>query len=109
MSFLLHNLLHFGQLLHAAGLDVPAGRMVDVASALAHVDVERRVDFYFTLRSLLVRNPQDFRLFDEAFRVFWRPPAGEWSSRDLRAMGEQRRIGPPQVDIPPGGPDIDVK
>lgn len=98
---LLRNLLRFGELLHAAGLDIPAGRMVDVARALEHIDIGRRSDFYATLRSLLVHRPQDFALFDDAFRTFWRPPHGDWSSRDLRAMGEQRRFGPPKVEIPP--------
>jgi len=101
MSFLLHNLLHFGELLHAGGLDVPAGRMIDVAKALEYVDVRRRADFYITLRTLLVHRPQDFPLFDDAFRTFWRRPPGEWSTDDLRAMGERRRFGPPQVDFPP--------
>ena len=99
--FLLHNLLHFGELLHAAGLEVPAGRMIDVANALEHIDVGRRTDFYVTLRTLLVNRPQDFTLFDDAFRTFWRRPADQWSAGDLRAMGEQRRFGPPQVDFPP--------
>jgi len=101
VTFLLHNLLHFGELLHAAGLDVPAGRMIDVVRALQFVDVGRRNDFYITLRSLLVHRPQDFALFDDAFRTFWRRPPGEWSTDDFRAMGEQRRLGPPQVNIPP--------
>jgi len=98
--YLLHNLLHFGEVLHAAGMDVPAGRMIDVAKALEFVGVGRRTDFYITLRSLLVHRPQDFALFDDAFRTFWRRPHGEWSTEDLRAMGERRRLGPPQVDIP---------
>lgn len=82
--------------------------MLDVASALAHVDIGRRSDFYFTLQSLLVHRPQDLALFDEAFRVFWRRPPGEWSSDDLRALGEQRRFGPPRPDLPavePGSSD----
>ena len=99
--YLLHNLLHFGEVLHSAGLEVPAGRMIDVAKALEFVDVGRRTDFYTTLRSLLVHRPQDFALFDDAFRTFWRRPPGEWAKDDLRAMGEQRRLAPPQVDIPP--------
>ena len=103
MSFLLHNLLHFGQVLHATGLDVPAGRMIDVAGALEHVEIGRRTDFYFTLRALLVQRPQDFALFDEAFRVFWRTRSGEWSPHDLRAMGERRRIDPKTV-----GPQLDA-
>jgi uncharacterized protein len=103
LSFLLHNLLRFGQVLHTAGLDVPAGRMIDVASALEHVDIGRRSDFYFTLRALLVQRPQDFSLFDEAFRVFWRTRSGSWSPHDLRAMGERRRI-----DATPGEPPMDA-
>jgi uncharacterized protein len=97
MSAILHNLLHFGRLLRALGLDVHAGRMLDVAGALEHVDIGRRSDVYFTLRTLLIHRQQDLATFDEAFRVFWRPPPGEWSTVDLRALGEQRRFGAPQV------------
>jgi uncharacterized protein with von Willebrand factor type A (vWA) domain len=102
MSFLVHNLLHFGRLLHALGLDVHAGRMLDVASALPHVDIGRRQDFYFTLQSLLIHRQQDLAMFDEAFGAFWRRPAAEWSTSDLRALGEQRRFGKPQADMPAG-------
>jgi len=103
LSFLLHNLLHFERLLHAMGLDVHAGRMPDVAGALQHVDIGRRSDFFFTLQSLLVHRQQDLAPFEEAFRVFWRPPPNEWSTSDLRALGEQRRMGTPKVDVP--GPE----
>jgi uncharacterized protein with von Willebrand factor type A (vWA) domain len=99
MSYLLHNILHFSTLLRAMGLDVHAGRTIDVISALEYIDIGRRSDFYFTLQSLLVHRPQDLVRFDEAFRVFWRPPPGAWASADLRAMGEQRRFAP-QIDAP---------
>jgi len=105
MSFLLHNLLHFGRLLRSLGLDVHAGRMLHVASALDHIDIGRRSDFYFTLQSLLIHRQQDLAIFDEAFRVFWRRRLGEWSSQDVRAMGERRRFGNPQVDVPRAQPD----
>jgi len=68
------NLIHFGRLLRNLGLDAQAGRMLDVAAALAYVDIGRRADFYHTLQTLLVRRAQDLPVFDEAFRVFWRPP-----------------------------------
>jgi uncharacterized protein with von Willebrand factor type A (vWA) domain len=105
VSVLLRNLLHFGRFLHAAGLDVPAGRMVEVASALDHIDIGRRWDFYFTLQALLVHRHQDLVVFDEAFRTFWRRPPREWSPDDLRALGERRRFGPPEVERPPGVAD----
>src|SRR6202158_5436036 len=82
--------------------------MLDVAGALKHVAIGRRSDFYSTLRSLLVRRHQDLGVFDEAFRIFWRRPPGEWSSEDLRVLGEQRRLGPRQPNVPalePGSAD----
>ncbi len=106
MAYLLHNLLHFARLLHELGLDVQAGRTRDVAEALAHVDVGRRTDFYHTLRSLLVHRADDLAVFDEAFRVFWRRPHGEWTEKDLRAMGEKRRSGAPEYESE--APDSDA-
>ena len=105
MSFLLRNLLHFGRLLRSLGLDAKAAAMLNVTSALAHIDIGRRPDFYFTLRSLLVHRRQDLATFDEAFGLFWRTPPGEWSSEDLRALGEQRRFGLPRSGVPAVEPD----
>ena len=100
-GYLFPNLMHFGRLLRNLGLDAQAGGMLDVAEALAHVDIGRRADFYHTLQTLLVRRAQDLPVFDEAFRMFWRPPRGERTARDLRALGERRRFAPPEVDVPP--------
>ena len=95
-SVLFRNLIRFGRLLHAAGLDVPAGRMIDVASALDHIDIGRRSDFYYSLRTLLVHRRQDLPIFDEMFRAFWREPRHR-PPGDLRAMGRQRSLGRPEV------------
>ena len=100
MSALLRNVLHFTRLLGQLGLDVRAGRTIDVVEAIGHVGVARKRDFYFALRCLLVHRPQDLPVFDEAFRVFWRPPAGDRTTRDLRALGEKRRTGRPTVESP---------
>lgn len=72
---LLHNLVLFGRLLRALGLDVNPGRMIDLVQALAYVEVGNHDDFYHTARSLLVHERDDLPLFDEAFRLFWRVPS----------------------------------
>ena len=71
-DYLLHNLILFGRLLRALGLDVNPGRMMDLVQALAFVEIGQRADFYFTARSLLVHNKADVPLFDVAFDLFWR-------------------------------------
>ncbi|NKQ36485.1 MAG: VWA domain-containing protein [Chloroflexi bacterium] len=69
---LLPNLLLFGRLLRALGLDVNPGRMMDLAQALAYVDIGRKSDFHNTARTLLVHDKDDLPLFDMAFNLFWR-------------------------------------
>ncbi len=75
-SNLLKNLLLFGRLLRALGMDVNPGRMIDLVDALQFVEIGRRSDFYFTARSLLVHQHKDLPLFDQAFDLFWRKPDG---------------------------------
>ena len=104
MSALFHNLIRFGRVLHAAGVDVPAGRMIDVAGALDHVDISRRTDFYFSLRGLLVHRRHDLPVFDEMFRAFWREPR-QRAPNNLRAMGRQRSLGRPEVVLTGAAPD----
>ena len=98
MSSLLPNLLHFSRLLGSLGVATQAVRTLDVVQALRHIDIGQRTDFRYTLRSLLVNRPQDLPVFDEAFQVFWRRPPGDWTTQDLRAMGEQRKTGAPQLE-----------
>jgi len=108
MSALFRNLVRFGRLLHAAGLGVPAGRMIDVASALDHIDIGHRTDFYFTLRGLLVHRRQDLPVFDEMFRAFWREPR-QRPPNNLRAMGRQRSLGRPEVVLTGTAPDDEAR
>jgi uncharacterized protein with von Willebrand factor type A (vWA) domain len=73
-SHLAENLLVFGRLLRALGLDVHMGRMLDVLKALQFVDIGSRAEVYHTCRSLLVHQRQDLDTFDRAFEVFWNRP-----------------------------------
>jgi uncharacterized protein with von Willebrand factor type A (vWA) domain len=76
MSHVTENLLVFGRLLRAVGLDVHMGRMLDVLRALQHVNIGERDEVYHTCRTLLVHRREDLAAFDRAFNVFW-------SRRDL--------------------------
>jgi uncharacterized protein with von Willebrand factor type A (vWA) domain len=104
---LFHNLLHFGRLLRDVGLDAQAGRMLDVAEALAHVDVGRRADFYHTLQTMLVRRAQDLPVFDYAFRAFWRPPRNTSTSPTSQAADQVTRLPPAEGGVPPSRPASD--
>ncbi len=98
---LLHNLILFGRVLRGLGLDVNPGRMLDLVQALDTIQIGRKEDFYYTLRSLLVHRHEDFPLFDEAFELFWRKPAEGWTTLNLNTLAARRRSTRPRFTPPP--------
>ncbi|HYS55608.1 MAG TPA: VWA domain-containing protein [Thermoanaerobaculia bacterium] len=96
----LRNLLLFGRVLRALGLDVNPGRMIDLVTALGCISIGSRSDFYHAARGLLVHRREDIPIFDEAFEVFWRSRGRKLTSLDLRALGERRRFRKPRF-VPP--------
>jgi uncharacterized protein len=101
---LLHNVVLFGRLLRAAGIDVNPGGMMELVQALAYIDIGRKADFYYAARSLLVKRQQDLSLFDHAFDLFWRLPAELWQEVGSDADAATQR---PPAGLPPrpAGPD----
>ncbi|MDE2951092.1 MAG: VWA domain-containing protein [Chloroflexota bacterium] len=86
-----HNLILFGRVCRALGMNVTPNRMMDVARALAHIQLGRKQDFYYALRTHLVTHPREFAYFDEAFDIFWRRPSDGFTKLNLQSLGEERR------------------
>ena len=110
---LLHNLLLFGRVLRRLGLDANPGRMMDLVSALDHIEIGNKSDFFYAARTLLVHDREKLPLFDEAFELFWRKPAERW---DVEWQGLTRRrrptkpiaMPPPLKEEPPVADDSDA-
>jgi len=96
----LHNLLLFGRVLRRLGLDVNPGRMMDLVSALDHIEIGQKSDFFFAARTLLVHEREDLPLFDEAFALFWRKPSENWD-RTWQGLAKRRKPSGPIVTHPP--------
>jgi uncharacterized protein with von Willebrand factor type A (vWA) domain len=75
-SKLADNVVHFTRLLRGAGLRLGPASGLDALAAAAAVDVLQRDELYWALHAVLVKRPEDFELFDQAFRLFWRDPFG---------------------------------
>lgn len=71
---LAENILLFCRTLRRAGLAVGPGRVIEAGSAVLRTGIERRDDFYYALRAVLVNDPAQFRLFDQAFHIYFRNP-----------------------------------
>jgi uncharacterized protein with von Willebrand factor type A (vWA) domain len=74
MPTLADNVVHFTRFLRGAGLRLGPASGLDALAAASAVDVFHRDELYWALHSVLVKRPEDFDLFDQAFRLFWRNP-----------------------------------
>ena len=96
------NVLLFGRLLRAAGLEVHHGRLVDAIRALdwwASAAAPTRA----TLRSLLVHRHEDIARFDQAFDLFFRAHRAPAPGLPLFSLGERPRVvarAAPGVAVP---------
>jgi len=98
---LLSNLILFGRVLRGLGLDVNPGRMMDLVSALDHIEIGNKADFFYAARTLLVHEREDLPLFDEAFELFWRKPAESWDVALQGFVTARRRPPTKPIVMPP--------
>ncbi len=95
-SRLAENVAHFTRLLRGAGLRLGPASALQALAAAAAVDVLDRQQLYCALRAALVKRPEDYGLFDQAFRLFWRNPLGAQSALAL-LLPQVRVPRPPDV------------
>lgn len=68
------NILLFCRTLRHAGMPLGPGQVIEAGSAVLRTGIESRDDFYYAMRSVLVKDPVHFRLFDQAFHIYFRNP-----------------------------------
>lgn len=78
---LLRNMVLFGRLLRAGGLDVTPIQITDWLDALKLIELTDRHDFKNAARAILVRRRDDMAWFEAAFDLFWQ-------ARDPRELAE---------------------
>ena len=69
---LAENIVYFARALHAAGIPVGPGAVLDALEAVEAAGVGEREDFYWTLHAVFVKKHEHSVLFDQAFRIFFR-------------------------------------
>jgi len=68
------NILRFCRTLRQAGVPLGPGEVVDALGAVRQTGLARRDDFYHALRTTLVKDSACFRIFHQAFHVYFRNP-----------------------------------
>ena len=67
------NIVHFARVLRKAGLRLSPAAVTDAIEAVRTIGIGEREEFYTALHATLVKRHEDSAVFDEAFRLFWRP------------------------------------
>jgi len=67
-----NNLLRFFNELQSAGISISISEMEDAINATTQIDIFDSSQFYNALRATLVKEKQNFDVFDAVFEVFWR-------------------------------------
>ncbi|MBC8171172.1 MAG: VWA domain-containing protein [Anaerolineae bacterium] len=104
---LLQNLVLFGRVCRALGMQITPNRMLDVAQALELIDLSRKRDVYDTMQALMVTHKRDMPLFDEAFRLFWKIPVDEEFSLAFKWLSDNPPPRPPSKSLLPPAAEPD--
>ncbi len=93
------NVMHFAHLLRRAGLPVGPAETLAAQQALRLIDIGAREEMRTALRAAMIHRHEHQEVFDHAFALFWRDPAG---SRQAAAMAlmEAEKIRKPQRPPP---------
>ena len=86
------RIVEFVRFLRAAGFKSGPGKAIDAVGALQLTGVTDRRDVYWTLRAILVDSRDTQSLFDQAFALFWRPPAELDFELALPKTPDERRL-----------------
>lgn len=97
MPAFLTNLLIFGRLLRAAGIEVPIGSMLALIEALTYVNPAVRDDVFFAARALLVRRQEQLAIFTRVFDAFWRDHWNPFAGRETANISDGRELQPLRV------------
>ena len=99
---LLRNMVLFGRLLRALGMEVTPTQMLDWVEGLKYVDLRRRQDVKNAARAIFVNHHDFLSLFDKAFDLFWQArEANELAQLDFSDFIQQLTRVQRQEILPP--------
>lgn len=107
---LLRNMVLFGRLLRAQGVEVTPTQTLDLVEAVKYIDLSCREDFKNTARTILVNRYDHLALFDRVFDLFWQARAKnelalfETGGPDPQAPAGEEEVIWDETDREEGGP-----
>ena len=82
-SSLLANIIEFCAILRQRRIAISPSQSLDLAEALNYIDPSYKIDFYLTLRCILIKDPNDYPVFHESFSTFWTSQRKQWKAIEM--------------------------
>ena len=77
------NIIFFARLLRASGISIGSGSILESIESVKLIDFTKKSTFFYALQTSLIKRPEDMKIFEQAFYLFWQNPKFLDRMRDL--------------------------
>ena len=77
------NIIFFARLLRASGISIGSGSILDSIESVKLIEFTKKSTFFHALQTSLIKRPEDMKIFEQAFHLFWQHPKFQDRMRDL--------------------------
>ena len=77
------NIIFFARLLRASGISIGSGSILDSIESVKLIEFTKKSTFFYALQTSLIKRPEDMKIFEQVFNLFWQNPKFQDRMRDL--------------------------
>ena len=77
------NIVFFARLLRASGISIGSDSIMEAIESIKLVDIKNKKSFFYALQTCFIKRPEDMKIFEQAFSLFWQNPRFRDRMRDL--------------------------
>ena len=77
------NIVFFARLLRASGISIGSDSIMEAIESIKLVDIKNKKSFFYALQTCFIKRPEDMKIFEQAFYLFWQNPRFRDRMRDL--------------------------
>ena len=77
------NIIFFGRLLRASGISIGSESIMEAIESVKLIEFKKKSTMFYALQTSLIKRPEDMKIFEQAFFLFWQNPKFQDRIRDL--------------------------
>ena len=97
---LTQKVVNFSRYLKDRGFHAFSSKVIDALGSLREIDITKKEDFFCALRTQLVTNDTEWKLFGEYFEAFWHPVEAHGDADDSADRPEMKDSPEPFQGVP---------